>query len=185
MLTTFFHGMLLAFGLILPLGVQNVFIFSQGALQPKFIKVVPVVIVAALCDTLLIALAVLGISAIVLTLTWVKLLLIVAGTIFLVYMGWVTWKSDVGTNKQNDETKQWPIKRQMLFALSVSLLNPHAILDTIGVIGTSSLSYIGQEKVLFSIACILTSWIWFFSLAVVGRAVGSTDRTGGIRRSPE
>ena len=32
------HGILLAFGLILPLGVQNVFIFSQGATQPTILK---------------------------------------------------------------------------------------------------------------------------------------------------
>jgi L-lysine exporter family protein LysE/ArgO len=27
-----FHGILLAFGLILPLGAQNVFVFNQGAI---------------------------------------------------------------------------------------------------------------------------------------------------------
>lgn len=31
------HGIILAFALILPLGVQNVFVFSQGATQPKLI----------------------------------------------------------------------------------------------------------------------------------------------------
>ena len=32
------------------------------------------------------------------------------------------------------------------FQRSVSLLNPHAILDTIGVIGTNSIQYIGSEN---------------------------------------
>lgn len=35
------HGIILAFGLILPLGVQNVFVFSQGATQPKLIRALP------------------------------------------------------------------------------------------------------------------------------------------------
>ena len=29
------HGIILAFGLIIPLGVQNVFVFNQGASQPN------------------------------------------------------------------------------------------------------------------------------------------------------
>ena len=37
------HGIILAFGLIVPLGVQNVFVFNQGALQPTFMRALPVV----------------------------------------------------------------------------------------------------------------------------------------------
>lgn len=59
------HGIILAFGLILPLGVQNVFVFSQGAMQPSRLRALPAVLTAALCDTLLILLAVLGLSVIV------------------------------------------------------------------------------------------------------------------------
>ncbi len=44
------HGILLALGLILPLGAQNVFVFNQGANQ-KMINALPVVITAGLCDT--------------------------------------------------------------------------------------------------------------------------------------
>ncbi len=32
------HGVILAFGLILPLGVQNVFVFNQGAIQLLFLE---------------------------------------------------------------------------------------------------------------------------------------------------
>ena len=45
------HGILLAFGLILPLGVQNVFVFNQGATHKKFTNALPAVITAGLCDT--------------------------------------------------------------------------------------------------------------------------------------
>ncbi|RZH87840.1 amino acid transporter, partial [Staphylococcus aureus] len=40
------HGILLALGLILPLGAQNVFVFNQGANQKKMINALPVVITA-------------------------------------------------------------------------------------------------------------------------------------------
>ena len=53
-------------------------------------------------------------------------------------------------------------------------------MDTIGVIGTSSISYLGIEKIGFTLACIVTSWIWFFSLALVGRQVGRLNNAGGF-----
>lgn len=176
MLRAIVHGFVLAFGLILPLGVQNVFVFNQGAVQPRFIKTLPVIITASLCDTLLISLAVLGVSVIVLGIYWVKLALMTVGIIFLAYMGYVTWKSKPSAN--STEVNALAPKKQIVFAISVSLLNPHAIMDTIGVIGTSSLSYSGMEKVAFAIACIMVSWIWFFSLALVGKQVGKLDKSG-------
>ena len=60
------HGIILAFGLIIPLGVQNVFVFNQGASQPN-IWSGPVVLTASICDTLLILIAVQGVSLVLLT----------------------------------------------------------------------------------------------------------------------
>lgn len=62
MIQSILHGFLLAFGLILPLGAQNVFVFNQGANYKSFKKIIPVIVTAGLCDTLLILLAVFGIS---------------------------------------------------------------------------------------------------------------------------
>lgn len=172
------HGFILAFGLILPLGVQNVFVFNQGATQRKFSRTLPVVITASICDTILISLAVLGVSVIVLSIYWFKIVLLTIGVIFLVYMGYVTWKSRPSTHS-NDEKALSP-KKQIAFAASVSLLNPHAIMDTIGVIGTSSITYSGIEKMAFTLACIIMSWIWFFSLALVGRQIGRLYNSGSF-----
>ncbi|MFP7296498.1 LysE/ArgO family amino acid transporter [Neobacillus niacini] len=176
MISAAIHGLLLAFGLILPLGVQNVFVFNQGALQPKWKSALPVVLTAALCDTLLISLAVLGISAVVLEISFLKLALSVIGIAFLLYMGLVTWKSKSSNEGNSDSVfSSW---KQITFAASVSLLNPHAIMDTIGVIGTSSLTYTGMEKTVFTLVCIFVSWIWFFGLSIVGRMAGKLDQSG-------
>lgn len=80
-------------------------------------------------------------------------------------MGKVLWTAKVERAQQGEAL---PAKKQILFALSVSLLNPHAILDTVGVIGTSALNYIGTDKTLFTITCIIVSWLWFVSLMFAG-----------------
>lgn len=180
MVSAIVHGFLLAFGLILPLGVQNVFVFNQGVTQPKFTRALPVIITASLCDTLLITLAVLGVSVVVFSFPLVKISLLSVGILFLVYMGIATWKSDPVDSI--GEKKAFTPKKQIAFAASVSLLNPHAILDTIGVIGTSSLSYSGMDKVGFSAAAIIVSWLWFFGLALAGRQVDRADPKGNIAR---
>lgn len=162
------HGIILAFGLILPLGVQNVFVFSQGATQPYLYKALPAAITAAISDTLLILLAVFGLSLLVLQFAWLRFVLMMIGIIFLLYMGGMIWKSEGTTTNEN---KALSFRQQILFALSVSLLNPHAILDIVGVIGTSAITYSGLEQVLFTVACISVSWAWFLGLIVAGNQI--------------
>jgi L-lysine exporter family protein LysE/ArgO len=91
----------------------------------------------------------------------------------------MTWRSEVHEDDATKRAHQWPVRRQIIFALSVSLLNPHAILDTISVIGTGSLAYAGVEQIAFTAACILNSWLWFLMLAVAGKLVGSI---GAVRK---
>ncbi|MFE4760699.1 LysE/ArgO family amino acid transporter [Bacillus mycoides] len=170
------HGIILAFGLIIPLGVQNVFVFNQGASQPNIWRAAPVVLTASICDTLLILIAVQGVSLILLTFSWLTTTLYMIGFFFLMYMGWVIWRSDPSNDVKQE--KSMPLKNQIIFAASVSLLNPHAILDTIGVIGTNSIQYIGSEKWAFTFATIIVSWIWFISLAFAGKFLKGFDSTG-------
>jgi L-lysine exporter family protein LysE/ArgO len=185
MTAAYIHGLILAIGLILPLGVQNFYIFTQGAVKQRFVQVLPIVITASLCDSLLILLAVFGVSLVVMSFVWMKILLIICGFVFLVYMGIITWRSNVrdsdsGSRASADESKS--IRRIVGYTIMISLLNPHAILDTIGVIGTSSLNYQGAYKVAFTAACLTVSWCWFFSLALAGRLAGLKDKSGRFIR---
>ena len=162
------HGVLLAFGLILPLGVQNVFIFTQGATQPSLMRALPATLTAAICDTLLILLSVFGLSLIIMQVEELRTILMVAGILFLFYMSVTIWRSSPSSV---NEGAAIPPKKQILFACSVSLLNPHALMDIVGVIGTSALKYNGFALVLFTASCIIVSWIWFFGLMFVGSRI--------------
>jgi len=164
-LETIIHGFILALGLILPLGVQNVFIFTQGATQPSLIRALPASITASICHTMLILLSVGGLSFLIMQLEWLRMVMMIGGVLFLLYMSVSIWRS--APSGEMDGTAL-PIKKQILFACSVSFLNPSALVDIIGVIGTSSLQYSGSELVLFTASCIIVSWIWFFALMLVG-----------------
>ncbi|MBL6928071.1 MAG: LysE family transporter [Rhodospirillales bacterium] len=172
------HGAVLALGLILPLGPQNTFVLAQGAGQPSLWRALPAVAAAGLCDTFLILLAVFGVSVAVLGIPWLKTALIVGGVVFLLVVGVLLWRNGGGQENGGPGNGAWSARRQFAFTASVSLLNPHAILDTIGVIGPSSLAYDGPERIAFTVACIAVSWVFFLFLAVLGRSVSSI---GGVR----
>ena len=175
MIQSILHGFLLAFGLILPLGAQNVFVFNQGANHKSFKKIIPVVVIAGLCDTLLILLAVFGVSLLLNQYPALQLIIYSIGFIFLLYMAWSLWHES--PSSKSDSTPM-SAKKQISFALSVSLLNPHAIMDTIGVIGTNAAMYQHAEKIVFTITTISVSWIWFISLGLIGKLVGNIDQEG-------
>jgi L-lysine exporter family protein LysE/ArgO len=160
------HGVILALGLILPLGIQNIFIFNQGANHSRFIKAMPSVITAGLCDTVMILLAVFGVSVLILEIIWLKLVFLGVGFFFLMSMGYVSWKS--GSQKIPSDKRIFSSKRQILFALTVSLLNPHAVIDSALVIGLGALQYEGSLRIAYTLSCILVSWAWFLSLSYAG-----------------
>ncbi|MGK9250538.1 LysE/ArgO family amino acid transporter [Paenibacillus humicus] len=180
MLTAAIHGFLLALGLILPLGPQNVFIFNQGASQARFARALPAIIAAGLCDTLLILLAVWGVSVIIFDNQEIKIILYLAGICFLMYMGAASWRTRPAV-PGTAAGGAMSAKKQMAFAASVSLLNPHALLDTVGVVGTSSLGYAGYEKAAFTIVCAAVSWLWFIGLGVAGKSAVKLDSSGRMR----
>ena len=167
----FFHGFILALGLILPLGVQNLIVLQQGMLQPRLLQAIPAVITAALCDTVLISCAVGGMSLVLLEMAWLRIGLVVLGSLFLFYMGWKNWCNSQYLPAPGIQTKVLATREQVLFALSVSLLNPYAFMDIIGVIGTSSLQYAGGEKLAFTAATVLVSWLWFTLLSLIGHGL--------------
>lgn len=177
------HGLLLSLGLILPLGAQNTFVFTQGATHRRWARALPVVVTASLCDTLLIILAVSGVSVAVLAVPGFQTLLSWVGVAFLAYVGWVTWRSPASAVDPAvaGARAEWPLRRQVLFSMSVSLLNPHAILDTVGVIGTSSLAYSGAALAAYTAACVAVSWLWFLGLATAGHLAGTVNPNGAWR----
>lgn len=180
-LTALFHGFLLALALILPIGPQNTFVLTRGSQSGRFRQTLPVVLTAALSDTLLIAIAVGGVGLLLLSLPWLSTALSAVGILYIVYIGLRFWKS-AGAATQPSGTTPHDLRSDITRSLSVSLLNPHAILDTIGIIGAASAQYLlfGQ-RIAFALGAVIVSWIWFFALALFGQALGLADQNRRMR----
>lgn len=174
----FLHGLIVALSLILPLGMQNIYIFNQGANQKHFINTLPSIFTAIICDAFLIISAVLGLSLIIFAIPWLETLILYLGLIALIYIGLFIWNTKPSGIQEGVEPLSY--KMQILCAASVSLFNPHALIDAVGVIGTNSMHYYGADRYFFTAACILVSVVWFFCLALFGHYMHKIDKQGKI-----
>lgn len=180
----FLQGFLVALALILPLGPQNTFVISQGATHTQYRHVLPVVITAALSDSILITGAVMGVSLVLLALPALKTALKLLGVIFLVWMGWQTWRhSEHSAMDHNDLMAYWTIARRIKHTMRASLLNPHAIMDTVVVIGGGAAVYgSASDKIAYALAATMVSWGWFFAISWLGRGLGRLNHRERVLR---
>lgn len=180
------HGAALALGLVLPLGPQDLFILQQGAAESRWRRIAPVVIAAGVADTLLILAAVSGAGAILPTGGPVMAGMLAAGIVFLAWTGWLQWRAKDGVPHQ--QPGRCSTVRKIGSTVALAVLNPHAILDFVAVIGPSSLTYDGVDRWLFAGGCIVNSWLWFPLLALAGHHAcklleSERNRTIGVRMS--
>lgn len=161
----FLKGIFLGLSLVMPLGPLNIFIFNNSAIQQRFFAILPVILVASLCDLGLIYFAVTGVDVIS-TITWFKPLLMSVGIAFLFYMGTKMWREASPVIMETATPRG--VSSQIFSSMTLSLLNPHAILDTFVVIGAVSATYVGFDKHLFTAGCMFSDFAWFFFLGLFG-----------------
>lgn len=175
------QGFALSAGLIMAIGAQNVFVLTQGARghRPWFVAGV-----CTACDALLIAAGVGGVGALAAGSPGVSGVLALAGAVFLAVYGLRAFRSAAfGESLSLSEDAAQPTARAVLLAaLGVSLLNPHALLDTVVLIGGLSSRLDANGRVLFGLGAVTASACWFFSLSVGGRLLAPVLRRPGAWR---
>ncbi|GAB3221244.1 LysE/ArgO family amino acid transporter [Glycomyces halotolerans] len=162
MTAAFLTGLALGLALIIPIGAQNVFVFSQGV-GLGMPRALWAVVGAGACDTLLIVLGAAGTSALLHSVPGLRPVMLAAGAVFLVYLGIRSLGAVPG--EIDDETGSWSRARVLRRTAAVSLLNPHAILDTVGVLGAAIAAQAAATRGVFAVGAVTASWLWFLLLA--------------------
>jgi L-lysine exporter family protein LysE/ArgO len=162
-ITPAIKGYLVCISLIVAIGPQNAFVLRQGLRKQH---VLLTVLICSSTDAILIAAGVLGFGAIIAS---HPLLLILAkwfGAAFLFFYGlksfYSAWKNeylDIQSAAQARSTREI-----VSVLLVVGLLNPHAYLDTMVLIGTIGAQFVLAKRYLFAIGAWLASITWFFFL---------------------
>lgn len=159
------QGLAVGLSLIMAIGPQNTFVIQQG------IKREHTFLCAIACtgtDALLIMLGVIGLGALFKAHPMLVELARWFGATFLIAYGLIAFKSAMHPqtlSKHLEIQKKTSTKKIVLMVLGFGLLNPHAYLDTVVLIGSISAQYTGANHYIFGLGTIIASAIWFFSLA--------------------
>ncbi|HEU5130149.1 MAG TPA: LysE family transporter [Glycomyces sp.] len=162
MTAAYFTGLALGLALIVPIGAQNVFVFGQGVAlgMPRALWAV---VGAGACDTLLILLGAAGTSALLHSVPGLRPAMLLAGAAFLAYLGVKSLRAEPA--ELDDATGAWSRGRVLRRTAAVTLLNPHAVLDTVGVLGAAVTAQAAATRGVFAAGAVTASWLWFLLLA--------------------
>lgn len=189
---SFFAGLGLGLSLIIAIGAQNVFVLRQGL---KREHVLPVVVICAVSDAVLIVAGVVGLGFLVELAPWLIPVARWLGAGFLVIYGLMAarraWKPsgevlfaettpdttmNPGTTMAPGITTRSRLATVVLTALALTWLNPNVYLDTVLMLGSIAATH-GDARWLFAAGAVLASFAWFFALGFGARYLGRWLRT--------
>ena len=165
MIQSFLTGFFLGFSLIVAIGAQNSFVLRQGILGQH---VFYVALFCALSDALLICIGVAGISFFLNNfINQNSNILFGLSAVWLTGYGIIRLKSALKSNNtiEIEVTSLKDLFPTISIAAVLTFLNPHVYLDTMILIGSISQQFSGFNKVTFALGAILSSFVFFFSLA--------------------
>jgi L-lysine exporter family protein LysE/ArgO len=158
------QGFGLGLGLIVAIGAQNAFVLRQGL---KRSHVALVVILCTLCDSALITLGAVGVGSVVASSPVLSKLAVYGGAAFLIVYGALTLKKAIRPGNlvvSREDGDPMGTRAVVTATLGFSILNPHAWLDTVVLLGGIAGQFELTQRIAFTGGAILASGVWFVML---------------------
>jgi len=159
-------GFGLSLSLIVAIGAQNAFVLRQGLLR---LHVLPIVLICALSDAILIIAGVVGIGGVTRALPWFEPLMRWGGAAFLFLYGVkafaAAWRG--AETLQGDGGEVPSLWTAIITCLLFTWANPHVYLDTVLLLGSVSTQY--DNRWAFALGATAASLSFFFSLGYGAR----------------
>lgn len=164
----FLQGALLQASLIFALGAQNLFVLESG-LQKRYPIIVS--LTCFLCDLVIILMGVAGAATLFALFPEIKVLIGILGVIFLFHYGvdkiFFGPEIPAATSFQKKS-----LRLTVIQAISFSVINPHAYLDGIVLIGGFSSKFPElSDRILFGLGAACFSGVWFLFLSTTSGLV--------------
>ncbi|MEF2145700.1 MAG: LysE/ArgO family amino acid transporter [Desulfovibrionaceae bacterium] len=160
------QGFGMSAGLIVAIGAQNAFLLTQAVKREHHLPV------AGLCiffDALLISLGVLGAGTLVASHPTLASFAAWGGAAFVFVYGLGALRSALrGGSLKADNGTVLTLGKALLVTTGVTVLNPHAWLDTVVLLGSVSGTFEGQARWLFGLGAVAASVVWFTLLSLGG-----------------
>lgn len=160
--SVFVEGFFLQASLIFALGAQNLFVLESGL---KRQHPVTISVTCFLCDLTLIMIGVAGTASVISEFHQFKIFFGLLGIVFMLIYGLSKLRSSEIPEKEAIRLGH-TVRRSILLSITFSILNPHAYLDAIILIGGYSTKYdILTERVFLGLGAAIFSLVWFLTLS--------------------
>ena len=165
-MTPVVFGFVAGLSLIVAIGAQNAFVLRQGIRNEH---VLPVVILCAVSDLVLIVAGVAGVGALVTAHPQLMTIARYGGAAFLLGYGLLAARRALQpTVMTPGDAGSARLPAVLLTCLTLTFLNPHVYLDTVVLLGTLA-SQQGDGRWRFGAGAALASLVWFFGLGFGAR----------------
>ncbi|NHQ86312.1 amino acid transporter [Iodobacter sp. HSC-16F04] len=164
-ISTVFNGAALSASLIMAIGAQNTFVLRQGLTRQHIFLTA---LICSLCDLVLMSIGVAGMGHALNTMPDLQRWMAIFGTVFVLWYGFNAFKKALHPDVLGDDHRERAFVtpgKVILAGLAFSLLNPHALLDTVVLVGSIGAQQAPAERPLFVLGAVGFSFVWFFSLA--------------------
>ena len=165
-MTPVLFGFVAGLSLIVAIGAQNAFVLRQGIRNEH---VLPVVILCAVSDLVLIVAGVAGVGALVTAHPQLMTIARYGGAAFLLGYGLLAARRALQPAVMTPgDAGPARLPAVLLTCLTLTFLNPHVYLDTVVLLGTLA-SQQGDGRWRFGAGAALASLVWFFGLGFGAR----------------
>jgi L-lysine exporter family protein LysE/ArgO len=157
--------MMIGFAFVAPIGMQNLYVFNN-ALTNSFRRSLVYVLFVWIADSLFSLAAFFGMGAIISSVTWLRLLVMLVGGLLVIWIGWGILRSADGV-QLNAHQNKLPVKQAFMTAFIVSWANPQALIDGSLLLGALRGTLAKDAVWPFIIGVIMATFIWFNTITIL------------------
>lgn len=163
-------GLATGLSLIVAIGSQNAFVLRLG-IEGHNRVIVPVVVICALSDAVLIAAGVLGLGVVVAAAPVAIVVIRVLGSAFLIVYGLVAARRAIhpGALVVSGVVSSTGMRVAVMSVLALTWLNPHVYLDTVLFLGAIANQQGASERWWWAGGAVAASFVWFSALGFGAR----------------
>ena len=159
----YLQGFLMGLAYVAPIGVQNLFVINSAITQKRS-KALLIALIVIFFDVTLAFACFFGIGFLIDKLEWLKLIILLVGSIIIIYIGQGLLRSK-SELKKNDNMNI-PLLKAITSACVVTWFNPQAIIDGTMLLGAFRATLSSETGMYFILGVTSASFCWFMGLSI-------------------
>lgn len=159
-----FQGLTIGLAYVAPIGLQNLFVINSALTHTRRRAILTALIVIFFDVTLALA-CFFGIGAIMQRYEWLQMIILLAGSLIVIYIGIGLLKAKVEEIDRSKSTLS--IRKTISSACVVTWFNPQAVIDGTMMLGAFHVTLPAAKSILFISGVAVASCLWFTGLTFV------------------